>query len=142
MMAELAHNRKSHFMEPLCKAIGFPDILLARQSGEPLSGQITRQVAQSIREGKLGCGSRLPSTRALARMLGVSRNTVLIAYETLAAEDLIRNVHGSGARVSNFAPVTLPPMTSLQSAAMYPELVTLLCDLDGNPFYVRHPDRR
>lgn len=118
-----------------------PEILLARQSSEPLYEQITRQLAQSIREGKLRSGSRLPSTRVLARMLGVSRNTVLIAFESLAARDLIRNAHGSGARVSNYAPVTLPPMASLLSAAMYPEIVTLLDDPDGNPFYLRHPDR-
>jgi DNA-binding transcriptional MocR family regulator len=75
-------------------------------------------------------------------MLGVSRNTVLVAYESLAADDLIDNVHGSGARVNNFAPVTLPPMTGLLSAAMYPELVTPFADPDGNPLYLRHPDCR
>ncbi len=74
-------------------------------------------------------------------MLGVSRNTVVIAYETLCAQDLILNVPGSGARVNNFAPMTLPPMARLLSAAMYPALVTLLHDPDGNPFYLRHPDR-
>jgi DNA-binding transcriptional regulator YhcF (GntR family) len=128
-------------MEPLARQMELPNILLARQSGEPLYEQITRQVAQSIREGRLRRGSRLPSTRLLARMLGVSRNTVLIAYENLGAQDLIRNVPGSGARVGNFAPVTLPPIASLLSAAMYPEIGTLLHDPDGNPFFLRHPDR-
>ena len=111
------------------------------QSREPLHQQIARQVAEAIREGNLHRGCRLPSTRLFARMLSVSRNTVLVAYESLAADDLIQNVRGSGARVNNFAPVTLPPMTGLLLAAMYPKLVTLLCDPDGNPFYLRHPDR-
>ena len=141
-MADLKHNGKSQFMEPLSSRIRLPEILLDRQSRESLHEQITRQVAKAIREGTLRRGCRLPSTRLLARMLGVSRNTVLVAYESLAADDLIHNVRGSGARVNNFAPVTLPPMTTLLSAAMYPELVTLFADPDGNPFYLRHPDRR
>lgn len=128
-------------MEPLLTTARFPEVLLARQSSEPLYEQITRQLAQLIREGKLRSGSRLPSTRVLARMLGVSRKTVLIAYENLAAANLIRNAHGSGARVSNAAPVTLPDMTCVLSAAMYPQTVTLLADPDGNLFYLRHPDR-
>ena len=70
----------------------------------------------------------VPSTRLLARMLSVSRNTVLVAYESLAADELIHNLHGSGARVTNCSPLALPPMTSLLSAAKYPNLVTLFAD--------------
>ena len=141
-MADLAHNGNSQFMEPLFKGVQLPEIVLDRQSREPLHEQITRQVAKVIREGSVRRGCRLPSTRLLARMLGVSRNTVMVAYESLAADDLIQSVRGSGARVNNVAPVTLPPITRLLSAAMYPELVTFFADPDGNPFYVRHPDRR
>jgi DNA-binding transcriptional regulator YhcF (GntR family) len=137
----MADNREEPLHGATMRTGRLPEVLLARQSGEPLYEQITRQLAQSIREGKLRSGARLPSTRVLARMLGVSRNTVLIAYENLAAANLILNAQGSGARVNNFAPVTLPPMASVLSAAMYPEIVTLLGDPDGNPFYLRHPDR-
>ncbi len=87
-------------MEPLSSGIRLPEIPLDRQSREPLHQQITRQVAKAIREGNLGRGCRLPSTRLLARMLSVSRNTVLVADESLAADDLIHNVHGSGAHVN------------------------------------------
>ena len=141
-MADLAHNGKIQFMEPLSSRSQWPEILLDRQSGESLHEQITRQVATAIRQGTLRRGCRLPSTRLLARMLGVSRNTVVTAYELLAAEELIRNVHGSGALVNSYAPLTLPPMTGLLAAARYPEVVTLFADPDGNPFYLRHPDRR
>jgi DNA-binding FadR family transcriptional regulator len=140
-MAHLRHNEKSHFMEPLFRRVRLPEILLDRRSREPLHEQIARQLAKSLREGHMSGGSRLPSTRRLAGMLSVSRNTVLLAYESLAADDLIYSVHGSGARVRNFAPPTLPPLTGLLSAAMYPELVTIFADMDGNPFYLRHPDR-
>jgi DNA-binding FadR family transcriptional regulator len=40
----------------------------------------------------------------LARALGVSRNTVLAAYETLAGEGLTSGRAGSGTRVSHLAP--------------------------------------
>jgi hypothetical protein len=71
-MADLTHNGKSQFMEPLSSRARLPEILLDRQSRESLHGQITRQVAKAIREGSLRRGCRLPSTRLLARMLGVS----------------------------------------------------------------------
>ena len=118
------------------------EILPDRQSRGPIHEQITRQVAKAIREGKLRRDCRLPSTRLLARMPGGSRNPVPVAYESLAADDLIHNAHGSGARVNNFAPVTLPPKTGLLSVVMYPELVAHFADPGGNPFYLRYPDRR
>jgi len=118
--------------------IALPEILFDQASGEPLPEQISRQIAQAIREGKLGRGARLPSTRTLARMLGVSRNTVLVAYENLGAEDLIRSERGSGARVNNWVPVALPTMARLLYEARYPECITVFGDPDGNPLYVRH----
>lgn len=118
--------------------IALLEILLDQASGEPLHKQISRQIAEAIREGKFGCGVRLPSTRTLARMLGISRNTVLISYETLAAQDLIRSERGSGARVNNRAPVVLPTMANLLYEAQYPECITLLSDPDGNPLYLRY----
>jgi DNA-binding transcriptional MocR family regulator len=141
-MADLLHNGKIHPMEPLFGGIRLPEILLDRNSREPLQEQIRRQVAGAIRGGLLRRGTRLPSTRALARLLGVARNTVVLAYEALADEDLIESAPGSGARVKSFAPVTLPPIGGLLASAMYPEVITVLDDPDGNPFYLRHPDRR
>jgi len=43
-MADLTHNGKSQFMEPLSSGIRLPEILLDRQSREPLNEQITRQL--------------------------------------------------------------------------------------------------
>jgi GntR family transcriptional regulator/MocR family aminotransferase len=120
---------RSHFLAA--------DILLDRTSGEPLSTQIARQIAQAIREGRIGRGTRLPSTRALARLLGVSRNTVMTAYETLDSDDLIRSERGSGARVNHWAPVAMPTMAQLLADARYPQRITLISDPDGNPLYLR-----
>ena len=74
----------------------------------------------------------------MAHLLGLSRDTLLIACEMLAAEGLIRSERGSGAHVNNRAPVALPRMTTLLDEAQYPDRLTLLADPDGNPLYIRH----
>jgi GntR family transcriptional regulator/MocR family aminotransferase len=75
---------------------------LDRGSG-PLHRQITARVALAIRRGAIAGGERLPSTRALSRALGVSRNTVIAAYEELVADGLIEGRHGAGMRVTDGA---------------------------------------
>ena len=61
-------------------------LLAIRRSGAPLHREIYEALKTGIREGQFRPGSRLPSTRALCADLGVSRNTVLAAYEQLLAE--------------------------------------------------------
>src|SRR5258706_14160901 len=61
---------------------------LRRESG-PLYRRIYRALKSSIHGGRLGPAARLPSTRTLAADLGVSRNTVMLAYEQLAAEGYV-----------------------------------------------------
>ncbi|RKW21946.1 MAG: GntR family transcriptional regulator, partial [Corynebacterium sp.] len=65
----------------------------------PLPTQITTQIRTLIHTGVLAAGDHLPSTRMLARQLGVARGTVVAAYELLAAEGLTVSAHGSGTRV-------------------------------------------
>jgi GntR family transcriptional regulator/MocR family aminotransferase len=66
----------------------------------PAFRQIYRALRARIVGGELAAGARLPPTRALARELGVSRTTVLQAYEQLAAEGFIVGRAGSGSYVS------------------------------------------
>lgn len=62
-------------------------LLLNLRAGRgPLYRRVYHALKSSIRDGRLGPAARLPSTRALAGDLGVSRNTVMLAYEQLAAE--------------------------------------------------------
>ena len=61
-------------------------LLQLRRSRAPLHRQIYEALKAGIREGKYRPGTRLPSTRALCSDLGVSRNTVMSAYEQLLAE--------------------------------------------------------
>ena len=62
----------------------------------PIYSQLARALKQAILRGQLKAGSRLPATRALALELGLSRNTVLTAYELLCTEQLAVATAGSG----------------------------------------------
>ena len=118
-----------------------PSIDLDKASETPLSRQIYGQIAQSIRGGNIPSGTRLPSSRMLARLLGVSRNTVLAAFDDLAADDLLRGEKGAGMRVRNGAPaaeVTWFGLKQAIRAAGYPARVVELADPDGNPIYLRY----
>lgn len=62
----------------------------AKLSGsQSLQNQIFESIRQQILGGQLKSGTSLPSTRALSQQLGVSRNTVVRAYDRLIAEDYI-----------------------------------------------------
>jgi GntR family transcriptional regulator / MocR family aminotransferase len=89
-------------------ARGGPDLLVAldRDAGA-LGVQIQDQLRAAIRDRRLGAGERLPSTRRLAELLGVSRGTVVDVYEQLLAEGYVESVVGSGTRVAAM-PAGLP----------------------------------
>ncbi len=73
-----------------------------------LSQQIYHALRRAILAGQLAPGARLPATRALAYELGVSRNTVLLAYDQLLAEGYTVGQTGSGTYVADALPdVTL-----------------------------------
>jgi len=72
----------------------------------PRYAQLTRALKQAILTGRCAPATRLPATRTLARDLDLSRNTVLAAYEQLAAEGFIEGRVGSGCYVSAFAAPT------------------------------------
>lgn len=65
------------------------NIVLRNDIPKCLYEQIYEYVRQEIREGKLLCEERLPSTRSLADFLQVSRSTVELAYEQLLSEGYI-----------------------------------------------------
>ena len=68
--------------------------------------QLARALKRAILEGRVGAASKLPATRELAIELGLSRNTVLTAYELLCAEGLAHARTGSGTYVNDVAPPT------------------------------------
>jgi GntR family transcriptional regulator/MocR family aminotransferase len=70
----------------------------------PLHRQAYRALRGAILAGRLPGGARLVSTRAMAAELGVSRNTVLQAYEQLVAEGYATSRGGSGTYVADALP--------------------------------------
>ena len=69
----------------------------------PLHARVQRAIRQLILDGVLDVGRPLPATRALAKSLGVSRDTVESAYSQLHAEGFIERRVGSGSFVSERA---------------------------------------
>lgn len=70
----------------------------------PLQRQLYDGIRAAILGGRLAAGAQLPSTRALARELGISRNTVSNAYEQLLAEGYLEGRPGSGTYVNGALP--------------------------------------
>jgi len=66
------------------------------------------ELREAILDGRLRPGERLPPTRELARSLGVSRNTVLHAYEGLVAEGFLAGRAGAGTFVAPGVPAGSP----------------------------------
>ncbi|MGH8856076.1 MAG: PLP-dependent aminotransferase family protein, partial [Telluria sp.] len=78
---------------------------LDRAAAAPLFRQLYGRLKDAILHGRLAPGARLPATRELARQLKVSRQTVLAAYEQLAAEGYLRGGVGQGTFVDAALPV-------------------------------------
>jgi GntR family transcriptional regulator/MocR family aminotransferase len=85
--------------------IAFEMIRLDRASAEPLHHQLYRQIRDELRSGSFIDGaSRLPSSRALAADLGISRLTVNLAFSKLHAEGYLRSKAKSGTFVADPLP--------------------------------------
>ncbi|MFD4368043.1 PLP-dependent aminotransferase family protein [Rhodococcus sp. NPDC058521] len=75
-------------------------LVLAEVSG---AADLVGSIVDRIADGVLFDGDRLPSSRALAQQTGVSRGTVVRAFDELAAAGFVVSEHGSGTRVSEGA---------------------------------------
>ena len=83
-------------------------VALDSDQAEPLHRQVYRELARLILAGRLSAGSRLPSSRELARELGVARNTILAALDQLASEGYVEGRRGSGTYVATDLPDAAP----------------------------------
>lgn len=75
-------------------------IILDANSNIPLKKQLYMKIKEYILNGTVVSMQKLPSTRALAKELSVSRNTVLEVYDQLIAEGYLEGRHGSGTVVA------------------------------------------
>jgi GntR family transcriptional regulator / MocR family aminotransferase len=99
-----------------------PELLLPldRAAGGPLRAQLADRLRDAVRSGRLGAGTRLPSSRALAADLGLSRGIVVEAYEQLVAEGYLVSRHGSGTAVAAAAaPRPAPPAEPVPAAVRH-----------------------
>lgn len=110
-------------------------IELNRQSELPLWRQIYHSLKEQILSGRLKEDEPLPSTRELAKNIGVSRNTVSEAYEMLITEGFVVSQQGAPTRVAKglFLEKIISPQTPEKSKP----LPTLVAD-----FHTGRPDLR
>ncbi|MGB6455242.1 MAG: PLP-dependent aminotransferase family protein, partial [Streptosporangiaceae bacterium] len=78
------------------------DLHLELSGTRPRAG-LEAALRDAVRSGRLAAGTALPASRALARDLGVARNTVAEAYGQLIAEGWLSARHGSGTWVAERA---------------------------------------
>ena len=88
-------------------------VTLDRSRSVPLRAQLEDQFRRAIRSGRLGSGERVPSSRALATALGLSRGLVQECYAQLLAEGYLVTRGGSATRAARAAfraePARQPP---------------------------------
>ncbi|MBM3573255.1 MAG: PLP-dependent aminotransferase family protein, partial [Alphaproteobacteria bacterium] len=75
-------------------------IAIDHRSTRPIGAQLYMALRDMMLSGAIAAGARLPASRTLARDLGLSRTTVIDAYERLIAEGLVESRVGSGSFVS------------------------------------------
>src|SRR5919106_1408580 len=94
-------------MAPLSTVVRAATNLLVRidpRAPHTLQQQIYVAVQRAIADGTLSRGTRLPSSRALAADLGVSRTTTVLAIDQLIAEGYLTARHGAGTFVARDLP--------------------------------------
>ncbi len=79
-------------------------VLGPRPAGVTLSRWLYDEIRGAILDGRLPAGWRLPATRELASMYGISRRTAVAVFEQLAAEGYLSGKAGSGTRVNETLP--------------------------------------
>ena len=96
-----------------------PELLieLDRGSATPLRAQVEQFLRTAIRTSRLAAGERLPSSRALAGHLGLSRGLIQDAYAQLQAEGYLTSHPGSATRVAATAAGARPALVRRRAAS-------------------------
>jgi GntR family transcriptional regulator / MocR family aminotransferase len=82
-------------------------IFLSADTNASLQMRLREAISTEIWSGRFVAGDQLPSTRSLARHLGIARITVAIAYDDLAADGYLSANPRSGYYVAADAPTSL-----------------------------------
>jgi DNA-binding transcriptional MocR family regulator len=98
----------------------------------PLQQKLARALTHAIRAGSIQTGIRLPSERALAQALSLSRTTVVGAYDSLRDGGWLESRSGSGTWVSACSPVVAAARSAAHAGALAASpLFGLLSNRDG-----------
>jgi GntR family transcriptional regulator / MocR family aminotransferase len=86
------------------RSASFNLLLPAREAETPAGRWLYAALRADVLAGRLRAGSRLPATRDLARQYGLSRGTVVNAFDELKSEGYLHGSRGSGTYVSSVLP--------------------------------------
>ena len=130
-------------------ASSFELTLSGRRQGQTLSTWLYSELRLAILEGRLGPETRLPASRDFARLHGLSRGTVVTAFERLHSEGYLSSQVGRGTWVNGNAlsrnsaqrKSATPPLfiRNIASAYKRPKPFVDFVPLGGVPFRVRDP---
>jgi DNA-binding FadR family transcriptional regulator len=96
-MGDACGANKGHFAMKRARPVEFP--VDGASLRRPVWRALAASIAWQIDIGRLPAGSRVPSIRAAAARLGLSRNTVAWAFESLAADGYLGARVGDGTYV-------------------------------------------
>jgi len=91
---------------------------------DPLNEQLAAALSRAVTRGLLPPGTRLPAERELAGQLGLSRTTIVAAYDRLRQSGLVRSRQGSGTRVTARRPGLAQPYDVTWSSVARPTPAT------------------
>lgn len=95
--------------------------LVERREGRTLQGQIRAALEAAVAEGRLSPGDPAPSTRRLAAALGVSRNTVSLAFQALVDQGLMEARERSGFYIAAGGEAPAAPAPSPERQITWPD---------------------
>lgn len=90
----------SKIMVPVFENLIEATLAIGDDGSGTLQAQLHAHLRSAILNGSLAAGTKLPSSRAFAQQQGVSRNTILAAYDQLIAEGYLETRRGAGTYVS------------------------------------------
>lgn len=101
---------------------GLIDIKLQARGDQTLSRQLYDQMRNAILKGTLPAGHRLPSSRAFARQLAISRNTVSDVIDQLAMEGYLEVARGRRPIVAASKPALVRGKTAGRAISAKPQV--------------------
>jgi GntR family transcriptional regulator/MocR family aminotransferase len=117
---------------PIARSAVIAQLHLDRASASSLKEQIYRGLRELIVAGHIARGTLLPSTRVFATELGVSRNTIVAAFEQLIGEGYVTTKLGAGSFVNERLP------EDLLAAPPAPALLVKRAPINGPPRIASH----